>query len=36
VSRAFEVSDADFMLLDNWVKRLVALEEEAKALVGSG
>jgi tellurite resistance protein len=36
VSHAFEVSDADFMLLDNWVKRLVALEEEAKALVGSG
>jgi tellurite resistance protein len=35
VSRAFQVSDADFMLLDNWVKRLVALEEEAKTLVGS-
>ncbi len=36
VSRAFQVSDADFLLLDNWVKRLVALEEEAKSLVGSG
>lgn len=36
VSRAFDVSDADFLLLDNWVKRLVALEEEAKTLVGSG
>ena len=35
VSRAFQISDADFMLLDNWVKRLVALEEEAKTLIGA-
>ena len=29
------VNPADFMLLDNWVKRLVALEEEAKTLIGA-
>jgi uncharacterized tellurite resistance protein B-like protein len=35
ISRAFEVSDADFMLLDNWVRRLLALEDEARSLMAS-
>jgi tellurite resistance protein len=34
VSQAFGVSDAEFLLLDNWVRRLVALEEEARGLLG--
>jgi len=34
ISRAFEVPDAEFQLLDNWVKRLVGLEEEALSLMG--
>lgn len=29
VSRAFGVTDAEFLLLDNWVRRFVALEREA-------
>ena len=29
VARAFDIGDEDFRLMDNWVKRLVALEEEA-------
>lgn len=33
ISRTFEVSDADFMLLDNWVRRLLALEDEARSLM---
>ncbi len=33
VSRAFGVSDEDFLLLDNWVRRLVALEQEARGLM---
>ena len=33
ISRAFEVDDAEFLLLDNWVKRLVGLEEEAQSLM---
>jgi tellurite resistance protein len=33
ISRSFEVSDADFLLLDNWVRRLLALEDEARALM---
>ncbi|MDH3644792.1 MAG: hypothetical protein OES38_21985 [Gammaproteobacteria bacterium] len=33
VSRAFEVSDEEFLLLDNWVRRLIALEGEAKSLM---
>jgi tellurite resistance protein len=33
VSQAFGVSDAEFLLLDNWVRRLVALEEEARGLL---
>jgi tellurite resistance protein len=35
ISRTFEVSDADFLLLDNWVRRLVALEDEARGLMSS-
>ena len=33
VSRAFGVSDEEFLLLDNWVKRFCALEEEARNLL---
>lgn len=33
VSRAFNVSDEEFLLLDNWVRRLIALEGEAKSLM---
>ena len=33
ISRAFDVPDDEFMLLDNWVKRLVGLEEEALSLM---
>lgn len=35
ISRAFGVSDADFLLLDNWVRRLLALEDEARGLMAS-
>ena len=31
ISRAFDISDSEFLLLDNWVRRLSALEEEAEA-----
>ncbi len=34
ISRTFEVSDEDFLLLDNWVRRLLALETEARRLMG--
>lgn len=33
ISAAFEVSDEEFLLLDNWVRRLVGLEEEARSLM---
>ena len=33
VSRAFDLSDDDFLLLDNWVRRYIALEEEARNLM---
>lgn len=33
VARTFDISDADFALMDNWVKRLVSLEGEALALM---
>lgn len=33
ISRTFEVSDDEFLLLDNWVRRLVALEDEARGLM---
>tara|TARA_Y100001933_G_scaffold218397_1_gene226505 strand:+ start:2076 stop:2471 length:396 start_codon:yes stop_codon:yes gene_type:complete len=35
ISRTFEVSDDEFMLLDNWVRRLLALEDEARSLMSS-
>ena len=34
ISDAFGVSDDEFMLLDNWVRRLLALEREARRLMG--
>ena len=33
ISRAFGVSDTEFALLDNWVRRLVSLEDEALTLM---
>lgn len=33
VARAFRISDADFALMDNWVRRLVGLEQEARELM---
>ena len=33
VSRAFGLSEAEFQLLDNWVRRLVALEQEAQSFM---
>jgi uncharacterized tellurite resistance protein B-like protein len=30
---SFEISEEDFALIDNWVKRLLALEKEAKDLM---
>ena len=35
ISEAFGVSDEEFMLLDNWVRRLLSLEDEARDLMGS-
>lgn len=35
ISRTFEISDAEFFLLDNWVRRLLALEDEARGLMSS-
>ncbi|MDE0177042.1 MAG: hypothetical protein OXP36_00470 [Gammaproteobacteria bacterium] len=33
VARAFGITDADFALMDNWVRRLVGLEREARDLM---
>lgn len=33
VARAFDIDDEDFMRMDDWVKRLVALEKEARRLM---
>lgn len=33
ISRSFELSEAEFLLLDNWVRRYIALEDEARALM---
>jgi len=30
---AFEISEADFKLIDNWVRRLISLEREANAFL---
>ena len=32
IARAFDITDQDFLLLDNWVRRLTALEDEVTAL----
>ena len=34
IGQAFDVSNDEFMLLDNWVRRLLALEREAQGLMG--
>jgi len=34
VCKAFGLPDDEFLLLENWVRRLVALEDEARALMG--
>jgi len=34
VCKAFQLPDDEFLLLENWVRRLIALEEEARALMG--
>ena len=31
IAHAFDISDTEFLLLDNWVRRLSALEQEAEA-----
>jgi len=33
ISAVFKVADEEFMLLDNWVRRLVGLEEEAQSFM---
>ena len=33
VARVFGIDDADFIRMDDWVKRLVALEQEARELM---
>ena len=33
VSRAFAITEAEFRLLDNWVRRFLTLEEEARVLM---
>ncbi|MBX3707266.1 MAG: hypothetical protein KF911_11615 [Pseudomonadales bacterium] len=33
ISRTFAISDEEFLLLDNWVRRLLALEDEARRLM---
>ena len=35
IGRTFQVSNEEFMLLDNWVRRLLALEDEARSLMAS-
>jgi len=34
VSRVFQVDEEAFLLLDNWVRRLIALQEEARDMMG--
>lgn len=33
ISRTFGISDEEFLLLDNWVRRFLALEDEARRLM---
>lgn len=35
ISNAFQITADDFMLLDNWVRRFLALEDEARSLIRS-
>jgi len=35
IGRTFDVSDEEFLLLDNWVRRLLALEDEARGLMST-
>ena len=34
ISRAFDIHDEEFRLLDNWVRRFLSLQEEARILMG--
>ena len=34
VCKAFQLPDEEFLLLENWVRRLIALEDEARSLIG--
>jgi len=33
ISRTFEVSEGEFLLLDNWMRRLLALEDEVRRMM---
>lgn len=35
IARSFAVDDAEFLLLDNWTRRLTALEDEARQLIAA-
>lgn len=35
ISASFDIGDDEFLLLDNWVKRLVSLESEAVSLINA-
>ena len=35
ISSTFNIPDDEFLLLDNWVKRLVSLENEAESLINA-
>ena len=35
ICRTFEIGDEEFLLLDNWVRRLNALEDEAQQLINA-
>lgn len=36
ISRTFAIEDDEFLLLDNWVRRLNTLEEEAQTFINAG
>ena len=33
ICRTFQLDDAEFLLLDNWIKRLNTLEDEAQQII---
>jgi uncharacterized tellurite resistance protein B-like protein len=35
ISSTFNITDDEFLLLDNWVKRLISLESEAESLINA-